>query len=160
MRQSATRLLHLLDTAYQRLTGQALGEELCPALSSSDGRESRHAWIDQHAPFGLLAHDSQHDPRFIYANASALRIFEYSREEFLQLPSRLSATSDQQPERQRILAEVRAYGIAHGYCGTRIAKSGRLFRVRDGVIWEVEDERGMRLGQAALIWVDLRLGVG
>lgn len=149
--RSTATLLQLLDAAYQRRTGRTLGAELCPEIAQSEGVETCHAWIHQRAPFGLLAHNGQDDPRFIYANASALRIFEYSREEFMRLPSRLSAADEQQPERQRILDEVRTRGIAYGYAGIRIARSGRLFQVHDGVIWEVEDEHGERLGQAALI---------
>jgi PAS domain-containing protein len=150
----ATRLLQLLDAAYQRRTGKPLGEGLHPASMHGEPAHARHAWLDQHAPFGLLAHDGAGDPCFIYANACALRLFDYPRDAFLGLPSRLSAADAQQPDRQRILAEVRTHGIAFGYAGIRITRSGQRFLVKDGIIWEVEDEHGARLGQAALIWAD------
>ena len=38
------------------------------------------AWLADDAPFGLLAHDTPADSRFIYANLAALACFEYPDE--------------------------------------------------------------------------------
>ena len=54
-------------------------------------RTPRDGWLYEHAPFGLLAHDTSADPRFVYANSTAQGCFGYAWEEFVGLPSRLSA---------------------------------------------------------------------
>jgi hypothetical protein len=43
------------------------------------------------APYAVLAHNTDPDPRFIYANKTAQRCFEYSWSELTSMPSRLSA---------------------------------------------------------------------
>jgi hypothetical protein len=50
-------------------------------------------WIYEDAPFVLLAHDTSTDPRFGYANRTAQRCFEYDWDEFVEMPSRLSAAA-------------------------------------------------------------------
>lgn len=102
------------------------------------------------APFCLLAHDGAADPVFIYANAAAQACFGYGWEEFLRLPSRLSAETPEQSERQRLLDAVRAQGFIENYRGVRVAKSGRRFLIEQVVVWELVDEGGARRGQAAM----------
>lgn len=108
------------------------------------------AWLYRDAPFALLAHDNAADPRFIYANLAAQRCFEYSWSEIVGMPSRLSAGPADRAERQRLLESVRREGLARGYRGVRIAKSGRSFWIEDGILWQLTDERGADRGQAAL----------
>jgi hypothetical protein len=128
----------LLTASYQRL----LGTPLVPA-----GRDA--SWLYHEAPFAVLAHNTDPDPRFIYANEAAQACFEYSWDEFMALPSRLSAEAPEREERQRLLETVAREGYLRGYRGMRIAKSGRRFWIDAGVIWQLVDARGISRGQAA-----------
>lgn len=103
------------------------------------------------APFAVLAHGTDPDPCFIYANKAAQACFEYSWEEFLSLPSRLSAETADRAARQSLLEEVQRHGFMSGYRGVRIAKSGKRFIIEDGAVWELIDRDGTRHGQAAAL---------
>src|SRR5262249_32264936 len=96
------------------------------------------------------------DPRFVYANRTAQRCFEYSWDEFVALPSRLSAQTAERAAREQLLARVTAHGFLCGYRGLRIAKSGPRFWIEDGTVWQLIDRHGVRHGQAALFarWHD------
>jgi hypothetical protein len=131
--------VRLLLDSYLRFVGTPLVE-----------RESAAAWLYEDAPFGLLAHDADPDPRFVYANRTAQGCFEYGWAEFAGLRSRLSAEPDRQTDRNRLLADVEANGFSTGYRGQRIAKSGRRFWIEDVTMWNLVDDTGLRVGQAAL----------
>lgn len=128
----------LLKASYQRL----LGTPLVPV-------ECGPTCLYQEAPFVLLAHNGESDPRFIYANLTAQRCFGYSWDEFMGLQSRRSADTSDQPERQRLLDAVSQNGFVRGYRGVRVAKSGRRFTIEDGVVWQLLDTAGVSHGQAA-----------
>lgn len=136
----------LLTDSYARLVGQPL----IPA-----GKDAE--WLYGEAPFAVLAHSPEADPKFIYANKAGQACFEYSWEEFLSLPSRLSAEAPDRAERQKLLDAVARNGFMTGYTGVRVAKSGRRFIIEDGVVWELIDRRGKRHGQAAAFssWRDI-----
>jgi hypothetical protein len=136
---------HLLTESYRRVVGSPLpSAHLGPA------------WLYERAPFAVLAHNTDTDPRFIYANETAQRCFEYSWAEIVALPSRLSAESPNRAERQRLLEAVSRDGYVSGYRGLRIAKSGRRFWIEDGVVWQLVDAQGVHRGQAAMFttWKD------
>jgi hypothetical protein len=128
----------LLTDSYARLVGQ-------PLVPPGKGAD----WLYRDAPFVVLAHGTEHDPKFIYANKAAQACFEYSWDEFLTLPSRLSAEAPDQSERQKLLQDVTRNGVLTGYSGLRVAKSGRRFMIEHGVVWELIDREGIRHGQAA-----------
>ena len=128
----------LLTDSYARLVG---------ALLVPQGKDP--GWLYREAPFAVLAHGTDPDPKFIYANKCAQACFEYSWGEFLALPSRLSAEPIDRAERQRLLDQVARNGFLCGYRGIRVAKSGRRFLIEDGVVWELIDRDGVRRGQAA-----------
>jgi PAS domain S-box-containing protein len=136
----------LLTDSYARL----LGKPLVP------GRKDA-AWLYRDAPFVVLAHGTEADPNFIYANRAAQDCFGYSWDEFLSLPSRLSAEAPDQAARQALLEQVARNGFMTGYSGQRVAKSGRCFIIEDGIVWELTDASGTRHGQAATFrsWRDL-----
>ncbi len=136
----------LLTESYARL----VGTPLVPPDSDA-------TWLYRHAPFVVLAHGTDPDPHFIYANQSGQDCFGYSWDEFLALPSRLSAEPQDQAERQRLLDQVRRDGFMPAYRGVRIAKSGRRFVIENGVVWELIDRHGTRHGQAATFssWRDV-----
>lgn len=136
----------LLTESYARL----LGAILVPPGTDAD-------WLYREAPFVVVAHGTDQDPKFIYANKAAQKCFEYSWEEFISLPSRLSAEAPDRAQRQALLHEVARNGFLSGYQGLRVAKSGRRFIIEDGVVWELLDRKGQRHGQAAtfLSWRDV-----
>jgi PAS domain-containing protein len=115
------------------------------------------SWLYRDAPFVVLAHNTDPDPRFIYANRAAQACFGYDWDEFTALPSRLSAEPMLREERQTVLEAVARDGFITGYSGIRIAKSGRRFRISDTVIWQLIDRDGVRHGQAAMFgdWRDV-----
>ena len=136
----------LLTQSYERL----VGKPLVP-------RGADVAWLYRDAPFAVLAHDTSADPCFIYANKTAQARFGYSWEEFLAIPSRLSAEPQDRAERQALLDAVSRDGFHTGYRGVRVGKGGRRFLIEDGVVWELIDPAGTRHGQAATFatWRDI-----
>lgn len=132
----------LLAGSYRRLLG---GDP--PFLDNTQTDAAR--WLYEDAPACVLAHNTEPDPRFIYANKAAQALLEYSWDEIVALPSRFSAEAPNRAERQRLLDAVARDGFATGYSGVRIAKSGRRFRIDDGVLWELRDPHGALQGVAA-----------
>jgi hypothetical protein len=128
----------LLVGSYARLVGTPL------VAASADA-----TWLYHDAPFAVLAHGNAVDPIFVYANRAAQTCFEYSWDEFMTLPSRLSAEAPNRAERQALLDAVALHGFMSGYRGERIAKSGRRFWIEQGTIWQLTDPDGITHGQAA-----------
>ncbi len=133
----------LLVGNYKRLLGQA------PPFLRGIAGEDAPRWLYDDAPACVLAHDTAEDPRFIYANRSAQALFGYDWDEFVGLPSRLSAEAQNRAARQRLLDTVARDGFATGCSGVRISKSGRRFRMEDGILWELRDAHGALRGVAA-----------
>lgn len=108
-------------------------------------------------PFAVLAHDGGADPRFIYANQSALDCFGYQLDELIGLPSRLSAEAPERAERQRLLDAVTRDGFIPDYRGIRITKSGQRFWIENAIVWQLIGEDGRLHGQAATFadWCDV-----
>ncbi|MGU3537000.1 MEKHLA domain-containing protein [Methylobacterium sp. A54F] len=128
----------LLAASHARLVGRPLTPAGCGA-----------AWLYESAPFAVLAHDGGADPRFVYANRTAQACFGYAWGEIVGLPSRLSAEAPDRAARQALLDAVRRDGFATGYSGIRVTKSGRRFRISDGVVWCLVRPDGSMAGQAA-----------
>ncbi|MGE8066252.1 MEKHLA domain-containing protein [Pseudomonas sp. NPDC089569] len=137
-----------LDAAYRHWTGKNLPAP--PTLSDDE----RLDWLHAHAPYALLAHGTQADPLFYYANEQALACFKYPREQFIGMPSRFSASPLDREMRQTLLDEVTAKGIAHGYSGYRVDRLGQAFMIHLGSVWTLLDDQGAACGQAALFWPD------
>jgi len=131
----------LLVASYRRLTDRDL---IAPGLTASEAAEAVYT-----APFVVLSHDDGADPRFTYANLAAQRLFEMDWGEIVGLPSRLSAEPMERSERQRLLDAVSQQGYIDDYSGIRIAKSGQRFRIRQATVWNLIDEAGAVVGQAA-----------
>lgn len=102
-----------------------------------------------HAPYVVLAHNGQSDPQFIYANLTAQKLWELPWDEFIGMPSRLSAEADLREVRARMLKEVEEQGYIDNYSGVRISKSGKRFELGPTTVWNLLDESGTKCGQAA-----------
>lgn len=133
----------LLTNSYLRLAGK-------PLVPKEIGVAETARWLYQEAPFCLLAHNRDPDPRFIYANMTAQACFEYPWDDFLRLPSRLSTEEANRDERQRLLDVVARDGVITNYRGIRITGSGRRFLIEDGTVWQLLDADGVPRGQAAI----------
>ncbi|PRE14742.1 MEKHLA domain-containing protein [Burkholderia gladioli] len=134
----------LLADSYRRLLGKPLVPDSVPA-------EARAAWLYESAPFGILAHNTEADPVFVYGNRRAQAIFGYDWQELTSLPSRLSAEAPERSERQAFLDQVGAHGYVDNYRGIRIAKSGERFWIEGVTVWQLSDADGTWRGQAALL---------
>jgi MEKHLA domain len=170
--------LRLIVSSYQRLTGKLLladsprpqaGEGVRVDARSFDVStltltlplqgggddvsivELRNAlW---NAPRAIVAHGTENDPIFFYGNRLALQLFEMDLDEFVRLPSRLSAEPLAQGARAKLLEQVLRQGYVDNYSGMRIARSGKRFMIEDGTVWNLVDETGLRQGQAAVFVV-------
>ena len=142
---------HVIDikSSYRQL----LLEDLLPDIQS-DEQFARQLF---YAPFALVSHDTASDPVFNYANLKALELFELNWEELICLPSRLSAETVNQAERERLLAEVTENGYINHYEGVRISSTGKRFLIRNAVVWNLLDNKQRYKGQAAWFanWVYL-----
>ena len=89
------------------------------------------------------------DHAFNYANRAALELFEYSWDELMGKPSSASAEPVHRDERRRLLDEVGRRGFIEDYSGVRISKNGRRFRIEQATVFNLTDDAGHYLGQAA-----------
>lgn len=119
-----------------------VGEPLVPA-----GADAR--WLYEDAPFGLLAHATEDDPRFVYANRLAQERFASTWQGLVGTRSRLAAEPDAQEDRDRLLAAVARDGFVTGYRGRRIGRDGHPFWIEEVTMWDLLDADGFRIGQAA-----------
>lgn len=101
------------------------------------------------APFVFLSHDTQPEPVYTFGNALALQLWQMSWEEFTSMQSNRCAEPMHRAQREQFLRDVQQHGIARGYAGVRISKHGRRFRIEDVTCWNVLDDDGVRIGQAA-----------
>ena len=89
-------------------------------------------------------------PLFNFGTQGALDLWEVDWPTFVAMESRASAEEDERAERERLLALVREQGYVDGYTGVRASSTGQRFRVHDALVWNVQNEDGERLGQAAM----------
>lgn len=109
------------------------------------------------APIVVVSHGIEADPILNYGNRRALDLWECSWEQLTRTPSRLTAEPENQDERARMLQVAALQGFFAGYRGVRISSTGRRFLVENATVWNVVDERGARVGQAATFsrWIPL-----
>ncbi len=147
-RPDVMSLSHHMSASYERLTGRNLGGGTSWDDARSDLDIARDLY-HHHEP--LLCHDAADEPRFVYANMAAQHLWEMTWDDFIGLPSRLSAEPDERADRALMLARVAAQGFIDDYRGIRISSSGRRFLVERTTVWNVHDEVGNRIGQGAKI---------
>ncbi|MDB5724938.1 MAG: hypothetical protein JWQ16_1692 [Novosphingobium sp.] len=128
----------LIAESFARLLGRALviaGDDVVAAL-----------W---QAPQAIVAHGTEDDPLFFFGNRAALQKFETTVDQFIGMPSRLSAEAPQRSERQALLERVTSDGFIDDYAGIRISALGNRFPIHDAIVWNLIDPQGLRHGQAA-----------
>lgn len=130
----------LLLSSYERLTGRLL------VSAGDDPGRARELY---RAPFFVASHDVSDDPVLTYGNETALDLFEMSWEEFTRTPSRFTAEAPERSERERLLSTVARQGYIDDYSGIRISRSGRRFEIRNATVWNLLDDAGEKVGQAA-----------
>jgi hypothetical protein len=97
----------------------------------------------------VLAHDEAADPRLIYANRAALRLWRRNWRTMVGMPSRLTAAPAQRAARAEALAQARSRRALRGYGGIRLDSRGRRFRIENARLWRLQEESGSACGQAA-----------
>jgi len=132
-----------LLASYRDLTGHPL---LVPLPRESEKALAQRLYAAQ---FVVLAHDASPDPCFNYANLAAQRLFECGWDDFIALPSRLSAQAPERQERARLLARIITQGYIDDYSGIRVSRTGRRFVINRATVWNVTNASGVRIGQAA-----------
>ncbi|CAJ0802554.1 hypothetical protein LMG19083_03744 [Ralstonia psammae] len=144
------QFFNLLADSHQRLVGT-------PLIDNGIAPADAARWLYEDAPFCMLAHNTDPDPCFIYANRAAQRCFEYDWNGITALRSRFSAEQPNREERAQLLESVRTRGFATGYRGVRISRSGRRFWIEGGTVWNLIDSEGVYHGQAATFhhWYDV-----
>jgi len=129
--------LALIAGSYQRMTGKPL----------LDAYDPRALW---NAPFAVVAHGTEDDPVFFYGNRLALQLFEMSFDDFVRLPSRLSAEPMGREARAVLLEKVTRQGFVDDYSGMRISSTNKRFRITNATVWNLFDAGGVYHGQAAV----------
>ncbi len=138
MQANGGERLEILLRSYAALSGEALALDI------------HQLWQSNRI---VVAHDTKDPPRFFYANLAALKLFGITARKMIGMASYKTARPDARDERAAMLARLENEDIVTGYGGVRIAGDGSRFRIIDAVIWNLRDEAGQRIGQAAT-WTD------
>jgi len=138
---ATTRHTGYLLRSFQRVVGQALLPPLGDAILDAQQLFA--------APFVVLSHGIEGDPILNYGNAVALQLWEMTATQFCATPSRITAEPTLREDRQHVLDTVARQGYITGYAGIRVSASGRRFLIENVVLWNVSDDEGNPLGQAA-----------
>ena len=138
----------LIDS-YHNFTGLSL-------IPKNQPLSNLKHYFDQ-VDFVLLSHGTEDDPILNYGNQKALTLWEMTPTEFLQTPSRQTAEAPLREERARLMKMVTEKGFINDYQGIRISKTGKRFQINQATVWNVTDENGQKIGQAATFknWVFL-----
>jgi hypothetical protein len=131
----------LLLNSFRRWLGRELIERR--------GSPAEQAQALYCAPFVVVSHGMEADPVLNYGNKAALGLWELDWAQFTNTPSRLTAEPVNQAERAAMLTRARERGFIDDYRGVRISGTGRRFLVERAIIWNVVDDDGAPLGQAA-----------
>jgi len=122
-----------------------LKEELIPRHGTSLEQAERVFTC----PFVVVSHGLQDDPILNYGNRTALTLWEMDWDQLTHPPSRQTAEPVNREERARMLDQAQTMGFLADYRGVRISRSGRRFLVDRATVWNVRNQDGTPLGQAA-----------
>ena len=130
----------LLET-YRLRTGRHLVDQ------TGDAEADAHTLF--HAPFVVVSAAADGEQTLNYANATALSLWEMDWDTFVTTPSRHTAEPVHRDERAAFLRRVRESGFIDDYSGVRISRLGNRFRIARATVWNVTDDDGTHIGQAA-----------
>ena len=136
-----TRHVGYLLRSFYRVVGQALLPSLGDAILDAQQLFA--------APFVVLSHGVEADPILNYGNAVVLQLWEMTATQFCATPSWVTAEPMLREDRQSTLDTVARQGYITGYAGVRVSGTGRRFLIENVVLWNVSDDDGNPLGQAA-----------
>jgi hypothetical protein len=106
-------------------------------------------WQVFNADFYLLSHNNATDPVLTYGNKQVLELWEVSWEDLIAMHSRETAKPIDRADRAAIMERVKADNYINGYSGVRVSKTGKEFKILDGIIWNLFTDNGDFYGQAA-----------
>ena len=135
------RWSQILVNSYQQL----LGKQLVNGINSPE--ELSKALF--YAPFAVVSHGTQADPIFNYGNQTALQLWSISWDKLIQTPSRLSAEPVNRATRSAMLKQAADRGYIDNYEGIRISTTSKRFLIKQAIIWNLDNEKGIKCGQAA-----------
>lgn len=134
----------ILVDSFHRWTGRHLLEPDSAAWSNAELAARLHQ-----AARVVVSHGTESDPVLNYGNQAALTLWEMDWDSFTRTPSRFTAEAPDREERARLLDEVSRNGFINHYAGIRISRTGKRFRIRDAIVWNLVDSNGKPAGQAA-----------
>jgi len=135
-----THVQRLLDS-FRRY----LGYDLIPRDGTPEEQAQRlYEW-----PAVVVSHGCEEDPIINYGNQTALRLWEVDAATLRTMPSRKTAEPVHRDERARLLERTARQGYVDDYQGIRISSTGRRFRIEQAIVWNIVDETGRYVGQAA-----------
>ncbi len=122
------------------------GRDLAPGVTNPEER----ARLLFDAPFVLASHGTEADPILNYGNRAALTLWDAAWDDFIRMPSRLTAEAPNREERARLLERVTRDGFIADYSGIRISRGGRRFRIERATVWNLLTPDLRPCGQAAM----------
>jgi hypothetical protein len=134
--------VQLLKYSYEKYCG-------LPFPIPLNGESLVHA-VYHNPEYVVLSHNTLADPTFTFANLKAQTLWKLSWEQFIGMPSRLSAKPDKVEKREALLQEARTHGYINNYKGIRVDSTGQEFYIENVTLWNLVDEQGVMHGQAAL----------
>lgn len=131
----------IMLNSFRRFVGRELIER------TGDVTENARSIFE--APFVVVSHATQDDPILNYGNRAALSLWEMDIPTLTSMPSRLTAEPMHRDERAQLMARAAQDGFVDDYRGIRISSSGKRFLIEQAIIWNLVNEDGTRVGQAA-----------
>ena len=99
--------------------------------------------------FVLVSHNGGKDPILNYGNQFALNLWELNWKDFTKTPSRKTAEIDLRARREEMLKIAKEKGFYDEYEGIRVSSTGKRFRIKNAIIWNVLNKDNATIGQAA-----------
>jgi hypothetical protein len=131
----------IILNSYQQL----LGKELI----NRNGNPREEAKQLFYAPMIVLSHNSDPDPLYNYANLQGLKLWEMTWEELITTPSKSTTEPILREKRDKFLAETTTKGYITNYQGIRVSRTGKKYKIKDVIVWNLTNEEDQYCGQGA-----------
>ena len=143
----------LILDCYQASIGKSLKERL-GIDNNIMGAELAEALFK--APAAILSHDvividGKRDNIYNYANRTALKVFERTFAELTRIPSKkcVAESEESQLSRNTLLSACFTKGWVK-FDATRVSANGKTVQLRDAILYNLFDKRGIYYGQAVV----------